>query len=354
MKYFSPTYTYIPIRYGSLAISFLLSLFYSKELGLLNRAIAGFVFLGSGLLIILLTQGLGLKILHLHNSKMLSKSFAYAYLKSALSLLIIGLVVLNFGLFIFLQSLGHLEINIFVVVSFYFVIAFSGQLYYDFLLRTSKYYDLNLLLLNQSLLSVLFFYLFLFYFRFSAFVSIFTSISFAFTFSAVISILKDAEMRKFFTHTFRNTPLKLNQSNSTHAAFFTKSMLKTLLIPVVERLDKVFVLLFFPLEVFSQVIVAQSFLYILKPVQDIWVNGLPASSVENHFNFKTLPIYINVFLAFSIFLGTFSSYYILVQVLLGDTWLLSFGIFNLLFIFEIAKLFFLGRFTKSIMRKAAF
>lgn len=354
MKYLSPTFTYIPIRYGSLGVSFLLSLFYSRELGLLNRAIAGFVFLFSGLLIILLTQGLGLKILQLHNSKILSKGLAFSYLKSALWLLIVGLVVLNLGLFLFLQSLGHLEINIFIVVSFYFTIAFGGQLYYDFLLRTSKYYGLNLLLLSQSLLSILFFYLLLFNFRFSAFASVFISISLAFTFSAMISIIKDTEVRKFFAHAFKDTAPKFNQSSSTRETFFTKSMLQTFLIPIVERLDKVFVFLFFPLEVFSKVIVAQSFLYFLKPIQEIWVNGLQSPSRKNYLSFSALPTYIVVFLALFIVFGTLSSYYILVRELLGEAWLLSFAIFNLLFIFEIAKLFFLGRFSKSIMNKMAF
>jgi len=354
MKNLSQTYAYIPIRYGSLGVSFLLSLFYSRELGLLNRAVAGFVFLVSGLLIILLTHGLGLKVLQLHNSRILSKKLTFSYLKSALWLMIFGLVVLNFGLFLFLQSLGHLEINIFIVVSFYFTMAFGGQLYYDFLLRTSKYYDLNLLLLNQSLLSILFFYLFLFNFRFSAFTSVFISISLAFTFSATISILKDTEMRKFLAHAFENTELKFNRSSAARETFFTKSMLKTFLIPIVERLDKVFVLLFFPLEVFSKVIVAQSFLYFLKPIQEIWVNGSQSPSRKNYFKFSALPTYIIVFLALFIVFGILSSYYVLVRALLGETWLLSLRIFNLLFIFEIAKLFFLGRFTKSITNKAAF
>jgi len=354
MKYLAHTQTYISIRYASLAISFLLSLFYSKELGLLNRAIAGFVFLVSGLLIILLTQGLGLKVLYLHNSQMLSEGLAFAYLKAALSLLAIGLAALNFSLLLFLHSLDHIEINIFFVVSFYFVIAFSGQLYFDFLLRTSSYSHLNLLLITQSFASPLFFYVFLFYFRLSVFSSVYTSLGTAVALSAFVSVQSNHGLRRFLKNASRTEPFKFSRSNYTFKTFFTKPMFKSVFIPILERLDRVLVLGFFPLEVFSQVVLAQSFLFILKPIQEVWVNGLVIPFQKSGSKLKAISTCTNILLVFSAFLSLPLLYFVLVNALLGNAWLLSLNVFIFLLLFEIVKLYFLGRVTNSFMKDTKF
>lgn len=308
----------------------------------------------SGLLIISLTQSLGLKVLYLHNSQMLSKGIAFDYLKAALSLLVIGLVVLNSSLLLFLHSLEHIEINIFFVVSFYFVIAFSGQLYFDFLLRTSSYSHLNLMLITQSFASPLFFYIFLLYFRLSVFTSVYTSLGTAVALSAFVSVQSNHKLQRFLKNVSQTAPFEFSRSNYTFKTFFTKPMFKSFFIPIFERLDKVLVLVFFPLEVFSQVVLAQSFLFILKPIQEVWVNGLVIAFKKGRLKLKVNSTCRHILLVFSAFLGLPFLYFILVDALLGNIWLLSLNVFIFLLLFEIVKLYLLGRVTNSLMKNTKF
>lgn len=338
-------FLFILARYGSLLISFSLSLLYSSQLGLLNRAIAGFVFLVGGVLVVSLTQGLGIKLLQLHSQRKLDFKIARLYFYSSSILLLLGLAIFNSLVAFFLNSLNHSKISIYVIVSFYFACAFFGQMFYDLLLRTAKYSELAHFLLFQTLLSPTLYLLFQYSLGMSVFVSIYSSLGFAFLLSIIFVIVKNHELRKSIALGLAS--YRVPNSYSLHRNSFLIDFIKSFYLVLVERLDKFLFLFTISLETFSKVLVAQSFLFFFKPAQEIWINSsMKTRGVSGSQRFTLVKV---IFILLFGLIALVIAYFLLVQKLLGSNWLLPIPVFATLFFLEMIKLFILGKLTQRMV-----
>lgn len=347
---FSKSHFYVLTRYISLLFSFVLSLIFSSELGLLNRAIAGFVFLTSSLLIIICTQGIGLKVLRFSSSQKLGLSQIRSYIFSSVILILTGLSVLGVCLFVFLSSLAHIRLSIFVVVFLYFILAFSGQLFFDFLLRTSRLTLLSMYLCYQSFFSFALFFCFYQLVHWSVFVSVFTSLGLAFLFSQILTIVSDATLRNLILDSIGSRRRQaIEHKFEVVEQFSFHDSLKSVHLVLLDKLDKILFLSIFSLETFSKIIIAQSFLFILKPAQELMLNHVAKSGVERVTLFRLNRQTLVLVLVLVISLPT--SYFFIVDKVLGDEWLLSPLYFLLLLILELFKIFSLTRVSHNFILK---
>lgn len=331
-------------RYLAFGVSFIMSLVYSNLLGLTNRAIMGFVFLVTGVLINFFTLGFGLQILALHRNSNLTRNHVHQYIISATFFLVIALGFLNALLYFFLSSLESLRLSIFVVVSLYFCISFVCQLFYDFLLRTHQYTRLNIYMLAQCFLSICMFFSLFYFLRITVFVSIFFSLSLSFIIPSLWFFYQDKVLRVSLLSTIKikNNAFALFREKND----FLKSVIKSFLIVVGDKFDRVLILILLPLEVFAKVLVAQSFLFFMKPINDLVLNhdvGLKRvlSTFLKFFWFVS-------FMAVSALLLPII-YQIIVFHFLGEEWLLASNVFLLLFGLEIIRQSLLIRFIRTVI-----
>lgn len=331
-------------RYLAFGVSFIMSLIYSNLLGLTNRAIMGFVFLVSGVLINFFTLGFGLQILALHRKATLTRNHVHQYIISATFFLVIALGFLNSLLYYFLSSLKSLRPTIFVVVSLYFCVSFVCQLFYDFLLRTHQYTKLNVYMLAQCFLSICLFFSLFYFLRITVFVSIFISLSLSFIIPSIWFFFQDKLLMVSLLSTIKikqNAFALFREKND-----FLKSAIKSFLIVVGDKFDRVLILMLLPLEVFAKVLVAQSFLFFLKPINDLVLNhdiGL-RRTLSTFLKFFWFASFIAVS---ALFLPII--YRIIVFYFLGEEWLLASNVFLLLFGFEIIRQSLLIRYIRSVI-----
>jgi hypothetical protein len=334
---------FIAIRYLTYAFSFALSLIYSNRLGLQNRAILGFVFLEVSLITNLFTQGFGLQILKLYRQDQLDKTHLFSYLSSVTYFLITGLFIINLTLYIFLSHLDHLRTTIFFVVSIYFSIAFVSQLFYDYLLRTIQYSVVNKFLLIQNFVSIITFFFFADFVHISVFSSIFFSLSVSFLLPTVFIFASSGALLSILKNVW--TSRKRFISHNHYFNDFSISAAKSFVLVIGERLDKVLVLTIFPLDTFSKVIVAQSFLLFLRPAQDLWLNHSIGIKIPE----RRLWGYIGVIgIVALLFVVSPVLYSEVVLWVLGAEWLLSLNVFLLLVLFELFKLYIFGKFSRTL------
>lgn len=320
-----------------------MSLVFSNQLGLINRAILGFVFLITGILVNFFTLGFGLKILALHRGIALRRNHLFPYILSAILFLIIGLGILNLFLFLFLLSVGHLKVMIFLVVSIYFSVSYICQLFYDFLLRTHQYKQLNVFLALQTFFSVSLFFFLIHFLRISVFVSIFISLTLSFLLPTMWIIIQNRALKSSLISiigTKQDTSF-VNRERKD----FVVSVIKSFLLVIGDKLDRIMVLLILPLEVFAKILVAQSFLFFLKPINDLILNhdirfNDPLKSAARY---RWIVIFSIISILFLPIL-----YQKIVFYTLGDGWLLPFHVFLLLFGFEIIKQTLFNRYIRTM------
>lgn len=333
-------FTYLLLRYSSLFISFLLSIFYTPKLGFTNKGILSFILLITGVLIPMLSQGMRLTLRRFYLNYPYKNVLSFAYIKAVFTHALLGLILINIILFLFLSRLNHLEPSIFFVVNCYFMTAFGAQVFYDYLLSTSNYRLLNIKIFTESMLLISTFFALERLPYFSLFVNILLSFIISYTVGGFLIPLV------FYRYSnIKVLPMKtmFYPNDSTSQTSFYRSFFPSSILIVIDRLDKFIVFLAFPIEVFSKIVLAQSFIAFVKPAQDIVVNFVSSRSV---IKFKHHLILLGVSLSLIINPAIFVIYNLVLDNFFGSEWKLGAEIFMSLFFLEIIKFILLVSISK--------
>jgi hypothetical protein len=322
---------YLSLRYLSLIISFILSIFYTPKLGLTNRGILSFVFLITGVLIPVLSQGMRLALRGYYIRNPNQSVPIIPYFRAVLTHAVLGLILVNFILFLFLSRLDHLEPPIFFAVISYFAAAFGAQIFYDYLLSRSNYRVLNIKIVTEVSILVFVFFVLVKMEYYSLFITILLSLTVSYAVGGFLLALV------FHKKTLIKMIFDKSQPDRNHLSSqvgFIKSLFPSSILIVIDRLDKFVVFLAFPISTFSKIVLAQSFLAFVKPAQDLAVNFV--SSRSEALDQRKL-FFWGALLSSVSGLIVFIVYYFVLDSFFGAEWKLGIDLLLLLFLLEIFK-----------------
>ena len=308
-----------------------MALHYSKSLGPENRGVLSFVTVAMMLLSEILLNALNLEMrstFDLDRLRSRVRIFAEASLKRILFTVFILLV----AELIFSEYKSHITFKLYIIFSAYIFIALLTQQLMELLLAFSRVSASAIIEVTIVLVQVLTYCLLLLLTSISLIVIVFLSLIIAYSITSVLII--------FFYRD--NLYLLLEKSRNQSRSFLTNAnsfLPQTLSVSLLDRVDKVLVLLVFSVSDFGKYMVAASIFLVLRFVPEAigkLILTRRLKSLTSFINIKRGPaLFLSVLAIFSVAkIGD-----LLIRKILGIDWSLPLSLYVILLSAEVLRFF---------------
>ena len=341
------TFSYIFARTASVGLATLLALHYSKNLGPENRGVLSFITVTMLLLSEIFLNVLNLELRSTFDPDLLRSKVHIFMMASAKRIFIITSVLLVAAI-IFSKYKSHLPLKLYVIFGAYILIALFTQQLLELLIAFSRIRISAIIEVSIVLFQVLIYCLLFFLTSISLIVIIFTSLIFSYTLISIIIAIKYRKDLHLLCE--KNTHQSIQFLN--HSKRFLS---QTLSVSLLDRIDKILILLIFSVSDFGRYMVAASIFFIFR-----FIPEAIGKLILNR-RLKTLTTFISTKGKLSLTLLAMCVLPVaklgdaLIRILLGDEWSLPFSLYVFLLSGEVVRFFVIVELNRrNILRDHAF
>lgn len=316
---------YLLAKVASTLLAFGFALIYSRQLGIENRSIVGYIFVLTSFIWIVLTSGTTLTL------RKMDPDNQHKFLASFFSLILIeallGIVLFGLGIFLFSILKTPIPSPITLLGMAYFISSGLTIVLIELLIARIKYFWSGYL----ELLAVIFQYILYFTIIkidvFSIAISLLTSFVFSYLFIAAIGfVLLKPKIKIYFSLGAPSDFLKMTKGS--HALGIS--------LAAMDRLDKIFIAFYFPVGLLAQFSIMSSLISVFRFIPDSFSKFLISGSLDHQRRIVRAPLFWGILLIpFSISAIFISQ--LLIARLLGPEWLLPWAVTFVFIIQELAR-----------------
>lgn len=330
--------SYIPLRGTAAAISLLLAVWYSRDLGIINRSYLAVIMVTCSLCVITFTSGTTFT-LRAQKSNHLPR-----YLRTSFSACIILELLISFSFFLvslmaFSAVKEKLPANLVVIASIYFICAFFHNTFMEYLLSLDRFGSASKLELSTVLLQVVSFFLMSKFFPLSIASSVLLSFAASYL-SILIYIASTTPVREFFG--FSNPRVFWVLTSGNH-------LLGTVL-GALDRMDRVLIAFFLPTVNLGQYAAMGSLLSYFRFLPEALSKIIVSGPINRQFRLLKNKYITGISLVFFFsFVILFSRLFI--EIALGSEWLLSIWVYVSFAVYEIARGWFQVLYNRNLSQR---
>lgn len=305
---------YLVARGAATILSLLFALYYSRELGVLNRSYLVMIMTSSTLIAITLTSG---TTLTLRNLPLERKNINI--ISSFNALIIIEMLIGIFLFFIALQGFSNLKTylhpTLILIAMFYFILSLAHLVFFELLIVHNSFKTLAFCEVLTIIIQISFFILCKYFLD----ISIASRLLLSFIFSyLIISLFSYLYLRHKFAYVLRlGHPLVIfKQSKGNHT-------IGTVL-GIIDRFDRIIIAWTLPIVLLGKYAVMSSFISFFRFVPDALAKLIVSTKSESWRKYLQPKLLLVVVLALlAIMVGCSQS---IISLVLGPEWLLPWGV----------------------------
>jgi hypothetical protein len=328
---------YIPLRGLASVVSLLLAVWYSHDLGVVNRSYLAVIMVACSLSIIAFTSGTTLT-LRAYKSYQIVKSLRTSFSSCIILELIFSISFFVFSLVVFSIVKEPIPTNLVLIANVYFVCAFFHTVLVEYLLANDKFHTAAKLEFFTVLLQVMLFFLLNGYSSLSTASSVL--ISFAVSYFSICCFIVYKSPSSGF----------IGFSNPRNFWDLTKGKhLFGTVIGVLDRLDRVLVAFLLPTINLGQYATMGSLLSFFRFLPEAFSKIVVSGPIETKFKStfsKITTIACSTILVLVVILIS----RIFIEAILGSEWLLSIPIYISFALYEIVRGFFHVRYNSCVAK----
>lgn len=305
---------YLVARGAATTLSLLFALYYSRELGVLNRSYLVMIMTSSTLIAIALTSGTTLTLRNLSREKKNINTIS-----SFNALIIIEMLIGIFLFFIALQGFSNLKTylhpTLILIAVFYFILSLAHLVSFELLIVYNSFKTLAFCEVLTIIIQISFFFLCKYFFD----ISIASRLLLSFIFSYLsISLFNYLYLRHKFAYVLRlGDPLVIfKQSKGNHT-------IGTVL-GIIDRFDRIIIAWILPIVLLGKYAVMSSFISFFRFVPDALAKLIVSTKSESWRKYLQPKLLLVVVLALLTIMVSCSQS--IISLVLGPEWLLPWGV----------------------------
>lgn len=312
---------YLLTKVASTLSAFGFALIYSRELGIENRSIVGYIFVLGSLIWIGLTSGTTLTL------RKLGGGDQHGFLASFFSLIlveaVIGIVLFALGIFLFSIFRAPMPSPIILLGMAYFMSSGLAMVLIELLIAYVKYFWAGYLEFAAVLFQYILYFTIIKLDIFSTAISLLTSFVFSYLLIAIIglALLKLKLKIKFNLE----EPLGfLKLTRGSHSLGIS--------LAAMDRLDKLFIAFYFPVGALAKYSIMTSLISFFRFIPDSFSKFLVSGRLDHRRSIVKNPLFLGLF-TIGLSISAIFITQLLISTLLGREWLLPWTV-TFVFIFE--------------------